>query len=174
MAAVYGAEDVAFDGLGDYTFFALADGEEPNQTWHVIENSTGLSVGKGGTREEAIKAFKLTIQSRGLQNVREVIQKANKIDDKDRRGAIKAAGGDSAPSVLRDVPGQRMDFRPVSLETAAGVVAGVRRATQKRWDLNVRLAPTFPKSIQDDERGDRRRHDQRKVNLGDHGFVPSR
>ena len=143
VAAVYGAEDVAFDGLGDYTFFALADGEEPNQTWHVIENSTGLSVGKGGTREEAIKEFKLTIQSRGLQNVREVIQKANKIDDKDRRGAIKAAGGDSAPSVLRDAPGQRMDFRPVSLETAAGVVAGVRRATQKRWDLDLHLAPTF-------------------------------
>lgn len=64
---------------------------------------------------------------------------------------------------------QRVDFRPISLEAAVGVVVGGRRATQKRWDLDLRLAPTSPKSIQGEECDDRRRAGQCQVNPGDQG-----
>lgn len=64
---------------------------------------------------------------------------------------------------------QRVDFRPISLEAAVGVVVGGRRATQKRWDLDLRLAPTSPKSIQGEECDGRRRAGQCQVNPGDQG-----
>ena len=38
---------------------------------------------------------------------------------------------------------QSKDFAPISLETAAGVVAKVRPIAKERWNVDLRLSPTF-------------------------------
>jgi hypothetical protein len=42
-----------------------------------------------------------------------------------------------------------MDFRPISLETASGVIAGLRGTIQKVWNVDLRLVPTFDALPQD-------------------------
>jgi hypothetical protein len=36
-----------------------------------------------------------------------------------------------------------VDLSPISLETAAGIVARFRRIAQKVWDVEMRLSPTL-------------------------------
>lgn len=50
---------------------------------------------------------------------------------------------DADPSVLRATPGAGMDLEPVSLEVAAGVVAGIRPTAEEVWKVELRLVPSF-------------------------------
>lgn len=44
--------------------------------WYVVEESTGLSVGKGHTKAEAIRAALEAIEMRGIESVRKTIENA--------------------------------------------------------------------------------------------------
>lgn len=69
-----------------------------------------------------------------------------------------------------------MDFEPVSLEVAAGVVAGIRPTAEEVWKVELRLVPTFdalPQEAKDEIARDYG-PDECKVNLGDHVCVPCR
>lgn len=57
--------------------------------------------------------------------------------------APAAEDADTDPSVLRATPGAGVDFEPVSLEVAAGVVAGIRPTAEEVWKVELRLVPSF-------------------------------
>jgi hypothetical protein len=90
---------LSLDGL-DHEFFTVKDGK----TWRVIESGSGLSAGKGDTREQAIGSANATLSRIGVEKFSEVIAKAPKITDSDKLAALSSKGG---PAVLRDTSALR-------------------------------------------------------------------
>lgn len=71
-------------------------------------------------------------------------------EGKQQAGATSAT---EAPSVLRASLGSGVDFEPISLEDAAGVLAQVRPTAQEVWNVELRLSPThaaLPQDVQDE------------------------
>lgn len=107
-----GAKDVPFEGLEGYTFFAMKDGAK--KTWLVVESTTGLSVGNGATKAEAISNAQATIGRLGLDRVKETIAAKPAITEEEKRSAYAAAtegdpryeisdGGDPSPEEAQTV-----------------------------------------------------------------------
>lgn len=109
-----GAKDIKFDGLDDYTLFVANDKEA--KRWYVIENGTGLAFnGQGAeTRREAIEDAKSAVERRGVDRVKEVIDKTPKITDEQRRAAFDKY----VPSALRAVDPDAAAVERIALDRA--------------------------------------------------------
>lgn len=77
------APDVVIDKMPDHKFFAFKD----DKIWHVIEASTGISVGRGDTKKEAIDTATDSIEKNGADKVKARIEEL-KLTEQQKRDAV--------------------------------------------------------------------------------------
>lgn len=122
-----GAKDVPFEGLEGYTFFAMKDGAK--KTWLVVESTTGLSVGNGATKAEAISNAETTIGRLGLDRVKETIAAKPAITEEEKRAAYAAATEDDLRYEISDSG----DPSPEEAKTVQAGIAGKNPIEAAAW-----------------------------------------
>lgn len=86
VSAVSTFVDFTVDVVPEYQFFAYKDGD----TWYAIEATTGLSIRRGATSDEAIAAAKTFISEMGAEKFAEAVEAKPKITDDEKEAAIAA------------------------------------------------------------------------------------
>lgn len=122
-----GVKDVPFEGLEEYTFFAMKDGAK--KTWLVVESTTGLSVGNGATKAEAISNAQATIGRLGLDRVKETIAAKPAITEEEKRAAYAAATEGDPRYEISDSG----DPSPEEAQTVQAGIAGKNPIEAAAW-----------------------------------------
>lgn len=93
VVAAAAIEDVDLPGIDGYKFFTAKEDDE----FHVINNESGLFIGRGDTKTEAINAAKSNIETHGIDKVKSIISE-RLLTEEQKRVARKA--NPIPPSVL--------------------------------------------------------------------------